>query len=550
MGKRLSFRSLIAALTSLTVTATTWGQSLPVDDVVYNDYARVLQLAGSLDRSLSFSARPITSYCLQDDAVHPWSGLIECKEPSDEERFQYAFVSPEADVFFNSDRPFGQNDGPVWQGNGPTAAFSTGLWGKAWFLSAMLRPEVIYTWNADFDLSQLPLAQDQSVYAYPYRNNIDWPQRFGDDPWTDLVLDGSYLQVEYRTVAGGISKQNLWWGPGIRNSIVMSNNAGGFWHAFLRSNDRIETPIGSLEGRWIWGHLSHSEYFVDASYSPERVNRHSEEEDRFITAITLNWNPEWVPGLYVGAAQSVMMHSGLKKRLMRDYLGVVNIPFFSSDATRPRGMDDKLFSMFGRWVHSNSGVEVYAEWARGDHTSDLRDVFVEPDHARGWLLGLQKVFKPSRQVWTRFLVEFANLEKTRESGHRVDRGSYFYAHSSLRQGYTHNGQIIGAGIGPGSNSQFLRADVLAPFGRVGVHLLRWAHDNDRYFIYELEPGESGWNYEVELGGGLSGLIFWNGFEVEGSLTYTKIMNMDHISRNDVPNWNASLSIRRQLMGIR
>ena len=37
----------------------------------------------------------------------------------------------------------------------------------------------------------------------------------------------------------GYSNLNMWWGPGIHNSLVLSNNAEGFYHYFIRTNQDI-----------------------------------------------------------------------------------------------------------------------------------------------------------------------------------------------------------------------------------------------------------------------------------------------------------------------
>ena len=50
----------------------------------------------------------------------------------------------------------------------------------------------------------------------------------------------------------------MWWGPGTRNSLIMSNNAPGFLHFTLNTKKPIETFIGSFEGQIISGKLEGS----------------------------------------------------------------------------------------------------------------------------------------------------------------------------------------------------------------------------------------------------------------------------------------------------
>ena len=49
----------------------------------------------------------------------------------------------------------------------------------------------------------------------------------------------------------GWSTEAEWWGPGIRNALVMSNNAAGIPKYFLGTPRPIRTPAGALSARWI-----------------------------------------------------------------------------------------------------------------------------------------------------------------------------------------------------------------------------------------------------------------------------------------------------------
>lgn len=47
------------------------------------------------------------------------------------------------------------------------------------------------------------------------------------------------LKLHYKNLSIGYGNWNRWWGPGIHNSLVMSNNAEGFYHFFLSTRDYI-----------------------------------------------------------------------------------------------------------------------------------------------------------------------------------------------------------------------------------------------------------------------------------------------------------------------
>lgn len=549
-------QALFAFVWALLLLGSVRAQVLPVGDPL-EAYARLLQLEGLVPAG-SFSVRPqpVQQWFghVEASARHPWRRLIHrYTATGDTAGFVYGVLDPTATQFWNSARPWGQNDGAVWQGRGSTFALSTGVFGRYGVVSAALRPRFIRAENRDFELSIWPVASRQSAYAYPLRNDIDLPQRFGPEAFTLLDLGESYLRLDYRGFALGLSNENMWWGPGWRNAIVMSNNAAGFGHAFLGTSRPVNISVGHIQGRWVWGRLTESDYFIDVSDNLDEGEKPGQNR-RFLTGIVLDFMPEWIPGLSLGAAHTYLLHA-MREPGLAAYLGVFNLPFFNSekdDPTYSKGADDKLLSLYARWLLPESGFEVYFEWARGDHTSSVRDVLVEPDHARGYTLGLQKSFVLAPAWWLHLAAEHTTLEAPRESGTRdmtKKRASYFYTHEGIKQGYTQRGQVIGAGIGPGANAQFVGLDLYAPWGKAGLFGFRQVHDNDRY--YSWLKGQVLWYlHEVELGFGAEALLFVKGFEIGGAVAYARLLNKDYLFKNDETNVNVTVSLRRSIMGYR
>ena len=57
----------------------------------------------------------------------------------------------------------------------------------------------------------------------------------------------SSIRYDLGALTAGISTENMWWGPGIYNSMLMSNNAPGFLHYSINSNRPINTFAGSFQ---------------------------------------------------------------------------------------------------------------------------------------------------------------------------------------------------------------------------------------------------------------------------------------------------------------
>src|SRR5207237_4260274 len=130
-------------------------------------------------------------------------------------------------------------------------------------------------------------------YTGPY--SIDLPLRYGDLNLSRFGLGQSSVSVDARAVAFGFSTENEWWGPGVQNAIVLSNNAPGFPHLFFRSARPIATRLGLMEFRWLSGTLYESAYF----------DNDPRNDTRSIAAAAVHFTPQRAPGLPLGFAHSV-----------------------------------------------------------------------------------------------------------------------------------------------------------------------------------------------------------------------------------------------------
>lgn len=380
---------------------------------------------------------------------------------------------PESHTFWRNLRPGGINDGAIWQGRGFTSALSTGVHVRWRFLSASIRPMLIFNQNRDFPLSRYPARGNRHELASPLYSNIDNPQRFGEDPFWTFDPGPGFVRAEYRGFEAGLSNQNRWWGPALHYPILISNNAPGFRHVFLGTRTPQDIWIGDLGATIIWGRLLESNYFDDQAFNDER----------YLTGLTVSFNPRPVPNLTLGMSRvytRILPPEGIPP----EYLLKVFEMFTKSShvsAERPSGGDyyNQLLSFFGRWVFPDSGFEIYGEWARNDHAWDLRDALGEPEHARAWMAGFQKTFSLPNRNLLAVNAEIVNLEHG-NTGLNRPRGTY-YTHTRVRQGYTNEGQIMGVGLGPGSSSQILNGKYYFSSGKVAGWVRRSVYDNDSFY---------------------------------------------------------------------
>jgi hypothetical protein len=304
-------------------------------------------------------------------------------------------------------------------------------------------------------------------------SRIDYPTRMGDRRILRVEAGQSTVAADAGLVELGLSTENEWWGPGIRNALILSNNAPGFPRIFVRSARPIATQIGAFEGRWLIGGLSESPFFDD----------NPDNDLRSVSILGLTWRPRWDPDLTLGVTRAVFATARDWGSVLGDFwqvfadVGAPNAYSYADQTSRPPGGRDQLFSLFFRWVFPGYGFETYAEWARAEQPRSLRDLLIEPNHSQAYTLGLQWVGQPV-VLGGRLRVEAeASYLEMSTTGRYRPQGTWYTSRAAL-QGYTHLGQTLGAAIGPGSSSQSLGVHYIAPRWQAGIfgERIRWQND--------------------------------------------------------------------------
>lgn len=530
-------RNLISILGLTVVASSAIAQQPILPGSELDHYVRLLEMTGKAGltpivyRSLSAFDRSRPLDAVRDDlwthrrtdALRPWQVGPVTVSP----------LTLETQLMYTSGYPKGGNDGALWAGRGASGSLSGGAQLRAGPLTGTLYPTVYWAQNRDFELAPVPFA-DRPEFAYQWSSAIDWPQRFGPDPVAEIDWGQSGLRLDLGGFTAGFSTENLWWGPAVRNPIIMSNTAAGFPHADLGTGRPVGIGVGDLEVRAIWGRLAESRYF-----DTDRSN-----DGRYITGITVGYRPSFLPGFTIGGTRvlyQIWPAGGLGLGEIFDSFG----EFFNPGRVLPDGtflqdQTDQLVSLVARWVLPESGFDVYVEWARGDFSGNLRDFLIEPDHSRAFTLGFQKSLAAGSDRY-RLTGEATTLGSSGVSQVRFGPTTY-YVHGLAPQGYTHRGQLLGAAIGPGGQSQYLGLDRYTPNGRWGGFFERVRADDDAYFT--IFSGTNNYvDHQVELTAGASLLRFVGDFDISAGLELSRMLNRYFQRRNDVTNLTAKLSLR-------
>lgn len=443
-----------------------------IEDRLRND-----QLLGRLDSLISFTLRPLPQSLLSKKQISS-----NKENPS---RFHITGLPISLTQQYNTIAPMGWNDGAMIPAKGYQMLLSAGLYTSYGPLSFQFRPEYVYAANPNFETFPLTESNDVRLVHVEYINHHSILERFGEEKYQYLGWGQSSINLAINKFSIGLSTENLWWGPGQRNSLIMSNNAPGFLHFSLNTRVPIKTFIGSFEGQLISGKLKEdpSLDFPEEEYIIDGINNKwpKVQDWRYINGLSINYHPKWVPGLFIGMNRIFQVYRDDMGNSFNDYFPVVS-PFQKKNVKNEEEKNrDQIASLFLRWVLKESKAEFYIENGWNDHSSTIWDLFDSPEHSRAYLIGFSKIFILDSQKETYLKFNFENTQMQETADRIVRPAGAWYRHGKNRQGYTNENQVIGAGIGPGGNSQTLDFSVWNNEKVWGLQLERYAHNMDFYY---------------------------------------------------------------------
>ena len=379
---------------------------------------------------------------------------------------------------FNTAAPYGQNDGALWQGKGYNMSLSAGARLEAYGVELTVKPQVSFSQNRSFKF--FPGVYG-SEYSYFWAGNIDLVQRYGSSAFWTFDWGDTEIRYTWHTLTAGFGFQSPWLGPAWLNPMLGSNNAPTYpkFDIGLRRTE-VHLPwlgwyIGDIEGR-IWvGRLEESDYF----------DNDPNNNYRQLTGFSAAYSPSFLPGFTIGANKICIndwQHKSIK------YLN----PFYDTNGSQVGDKidEDQKMSIFADWIFPQVGFEVYGELGIDDYNSRGSS---NPFHTAIYTAGAKKSLTISKKynIHAEIIFEWNNFEMSQDFQLQWKYMGY-YAHGSVKQGYTQQGQILGAGSGYFGNSQFLGFKVYYPRGNVMVFLHRHRPDNNYIHNFGLDTSSATW----------------------------------------------------------
>jgi hypothetical protein len=491
----LPFFGLLVASTVLVQA-----QSVSLLNQGLSDAVRRAQLWGEVPAtSSSFCVRPVNAvralgftdpYGLDPkyDFIRPGDDTVKALTPQFKHKdLAYVRAVPVLTrLQFNSHHDYGWQDGPMIPNKGLQYYASAGVYGRLYkgMVEFQFAPEVVY-------------AQNQDLPAPGVRTGTgnDVPDRFGVDPYRRDYLGQSYVKVNLDFISVGLSSQNVFWGPGYFSGLVMSDNAPGIPKFTVESNKPLKTKWGTLEGQLITAKIRPSGFSwasgptPDGSSLPEVVRVPSRDSNfRVYTGLVGVFNPIWLPGFSVGLTRAVWTESQPEDANFVDYISLFfSNPFRGSGGGTQVGVD-QMASAFIRYVLPESHAEFYGEYAFDDNRYDLEDLLVSPDHSRAYTWGFRKLTPIGKGDFWDFHYEVTQIEMAKEGSNRFN--TVFYDSD-----YSHRGQMIGTGIGSGSNQWTFNLSRTKSNRTIGFVFERLARDNDRLYLRRVPWVATGYGFD-------------------------------------------------------
>lgn len=448
-----------------------------------HSYAQVNIPDGFLNRLDKSDTSKITFYGSIDDSNQ--EKVIQLLDP---------FIK----ASFNSAYPRGYNDGPVWKGRGITTEIHAGISGKKGNLSYTLFPVAYFSQNSSFELSpHLEMGLNPFRYqylnyntsVYPLYTQIDWVQQYGNDLFINIHPGQSQVKLQLGKFISSISTQNYSIGPSIFNPITLSRQGAGFPHLRFGSEPldlNIKNfSIGKLESNFLIGLLKESQYF----------DNNAENNNQYFNGLFVGFTPALLPNLKLGFNKVLYKNAQFFEAV--DLISAITVLSGAAHGdSLTNDSFDQMVSATAEWNFPEVGFRAYGEFAKNDFGGLFRWTALEPEHSRAYTVGFEKNTRIKNGDLINIIYEHTNLSRNHTYLWRPEPP--FYMHHINVQGYTHAGQLLGAGIGPGSNTdvigiKYINGDRI--FGLTGQRI----EFNKDYFVVNIQNVR---DHDVEYSGGL------------------------------------------------
>ena len=292
-----------------------------------------------------------------------------------------AQVSSFSRYFYNDNVPNLENTGELWVGKGNTIFSSIHLdvWSKHFFFST--EPYVQYAQNKSFMSYHFDrVTKDSSDFIEYFHVLNDGPAR-GNGQVKELRFRETQIYGHLNGIGAGFSTANMWWGPGIHNTINMTNNTSGFPHFVLGTLREQRVRNIGLHLMYVFGQptlTDHQPYFT-----------------AIIGASTFYSEPIITLGFVRTYLSGGSDHPGVSwgEAALKPFEAFFKESFYNGDGSGTdieNDPDDQTVDLFLTLQFPKSGLKLFIQYGWTDHRWDWFDFRAHPDHASASIIGFRK----------------------------------------------------------------------------------------------------------------------------------------------------------------
>ncbi|MDB5210580.1 MAG: hypothetical protein JWQ30_1407, partial [Sediminibacterium sp.] len=198
-------------------------------------------------------------------------------------------------------------------------------------------------------------------------------------------------------------------------------------------------------------------------------------------------------------------------------------------------------------------AEIYAEYGRSDKFMSPLAIF-QDSVPYAYTIGLRKMIPiRDKKSFISLTMELSHLglpkanmifDNSNVFGPPNPNSNSWYTSATIRHGYTNEGQVMGAAIGPGSNSQTLNISWIREQNQVGVQFQRVMHNTDFYYYHYFNGLIGGGNTDAfwtDISASLFAQWRYQQFLFAGSIDYLSSLDYKWLKLDGAFGQASSLS---------
>lgn len=375
-------------------------------------------------------------------------------------------------------------------------------------LQVRVAPELTSASNGDFQIFPGRDAS-RSAFASPFyhgQHSADLPLRPGDQALFRLDLGETGVWVIQPDWALALTTGLVDWGPGAGEGIVIGRSTAGVPR--LEFSTWRPAMGGLLRARWFGGAVSEGRFF-DADETNDL---------RSIAGLRFTYERERYS---LGLSRTVMDGRGG---------GQLSATLLPALPTRSDSIIEFLAMDF-LYRDAQTGTLAWLEGARQQPLRSFRDLALMPTEGLAIRVGLsQRILKTEKAEW------IGGFEAVRldQPGQREGRAAQdLYTSPYVAQGWTHRGQSLGSGLGPGGQRQYGSLDREGPVWRLGGFIER-IRVNDGAMYREFLPYPN--RHDVTLQVGARAARVWRGWEWSTTASVGRRLNYLFQNADFIPGY--------------